>query len=177
MELGEKAILHAPSYSQIELNGLYVIIDPEGPNWLSTDSRGARIISYLDGKKTFNDIVKIYSSEFGLNAAKGWVHVNSFLKDALREKLVSFKPYVRASYTGRNDYLKAEHLSELWIHTNNSCNLQCTHCLVSSSPWEDRGMPTQEIKRIIDGGRELGVFRFYFTGGEPFIRKDILRVD
>ncbi|MER3445823.1 MAG: hypothetical protein C4291_02835 [Candidatus Dadabacteria bacterium] len=69
--------------------------------------------------------------------------------------------------------LKADHLSELWIHTNNSCNLQCAHCLVSSAPWEDRGMPKEEIKRIIDQGRELGVFRFYFTGGEPFIRKDI----
>jgi radical SAM protein with 4Fe4S-binding SPASM domain len=34
-------------------------------------------------------------------------------------------------------------------------------------------MPTIELKRIIDEGRELGVFRFYFTGGESFIRKDI----
>lgn len=173
MELGEKTILHTPAYSQTELNGLYMIIDPEGPNWISTDSRGARIISYLDGKKTFGDLVKLYASEFGLDTAKGWLHVNSFLKDALREKLVSFKPYVRASYNGRSDYLKADHLNELWIHTNNSCNLQCAHCLVSSSPLEDRGMPTEEIKRIIDEGRELGVFRFYFTGGEPFIRKDI----
>jgi len=173
MELAEKAILHAPQYSQVDLNSLYVLIDPDGPNWITTDSRGARIISYLDGKKTFNDIVKLYSSEFGFDTTKAWVHVDSFLKDALREKFVSFKPFVRAPYTGRIDYLKTDHLNELWIHTNNSCNLQCTHCLVSSAPWEDKGMPAQEIKRIIDEGRELGVFRFYFTGGEPFIRKDI----
>lgn len=173
MELGEKAILHAPPYSQIDLNGLFLLIDPEEPNWISTDSRGARIIGYIDGKKTFNDIVKLYASEFSLDMAKAWVHIDSFIKDTLREKFISLKPYLRALYVGRSDYLRGDHLSELWIHTNNSCNLQCVHCLVSSAPWEDRGMPKEEIKRIIDQGRELGVFRFYFTGGEPFIRKDI----
>ncbi len=173
MGLEEKTILHAPPFSQIEQNGLSILIDPEGPNWISTDSRGARIASYIDGKKTFNDIVALYSSEFGLNGAKAWVHVNSFIKDALRESFISYTPYTRPPYNGRSDYLKLNRLSELWIHTNNSCNLQCTHCLVSSGPWEDKGLPTEEIKRIIDQGRELGVFRFYFTGGEPFIRRDI----
>jgi radical SAM protein with 4Fe4S-binding SPASM domain len=173
MELSEKSILHAPPYSDIHLNDLHVLIDPEGPNWIGTDSRGARIFSYMDGKRNFNDIVKLYATEFGLSTTKAWVHVNTFVKDGLREKILSLNPYVRAPYGGRGEYLNADHLSELWVHTNNSCNLQCTHCLVSSGPWEDKGLPTDDIKRIIDEGRELGVFRFYFTGGEPFIRKDI----
>jgi radical SAM protein with 4Fe4S-binding SPASM domain len=173
MELGDKTILHTPPYSQIELNGLSILIDPEGPNWISTDAKGARIVSYIDGKKTFSDIVALYAKEFGLNGAKAWVHVNSFIKDAVRERFVSSTPYTRPPYTARSEYLILDRLSELWIHTNNSCNLQCTHCLVSSGPWEDNGLSTDEIKHIIDQGRELGVFRFYFTGGEPFIRKDI----
>jgi radical SAM protein with 4Fe4S-binding SPASM domain len=173
MELSEKSVLHAPPYSDIHLNDLHVLIDPEGPNWISTDSRGARIFSYMDGKRNFNDILKLYASEFGLSTTKAWVHVNTFVKDALREKILSLNPYVRAPYRGRGEYLNADRLSELWLHTNNSCNLQCTHCLVSSGPWEDKGLPTDDIKRIIDESRELGVFRFYFTGGEPFIRKDI----
>ncbi len=173
MKLRENAILHSPPYSQIESNGLNVLIDPEGPNWISTDAKGARIASYVDGKKTVNDIVKLYGSEFSLSLAKAWVHVDSFLKDAIREKFVSFIPYARAPYTGRGDYLSLDHLTELWIHTNNSCNLQCSHCLVSSGPLEHKGLPTEVIEQIIDEGRELGVFRFYFTGGEPFIRKDI----
>ncbi|MGB7292821.1 MAG: methyltransferase domain-containing protein [Thermodesulfobacteriota bacterium] len=173
MDLGEKTILHAPPYSQIELDGLNVLIDPEGPNWVSTDVKGARIASYIDGKKTFNDIVALYGSELSLNGAKARVHVSSFIKDAVREKFISLTPYTRPPYSGRSDYLKLDHLRELWIHTNNSCNLQCTHCLVSSGPWENKGLPTEEIKRIIDQGRELGVYRFFFTGGEPFIRKDI----
>jgi radical SAM protein with 4Fe4S-binding SPASM domain len=173
MEIGDKTILHAPPYSEIEQNGLVILIDPEGPNWITTDPRGARIVSHIDGKKTFSDIVALYAKEFGLSGAKAWVHVNSFIKEALRERFVSSTPYTRPPYTGRSEYLRLDRLSELWIHTNNSCNLQCTHCLVNSAPWGDKGLPTDKVRRIIDQGRELGVFRFYFTGGEPFIRKDI----
>ena len=176
MEISERSILHAPPYSSINLNDIYVLIDPEGLNWISTDYRGARIISYVDGKKTLEDLIKLYSSEFGVSNSKAWVHLNSLLKDSIRQKFLSFNPYVRAPYKGRIEYLKLDNPSELWIHTNNSCNLQCSHCLVSSGPWEDKGLPTQTIMRVIDEARELGVYRFYFTGGEPFVRKEIIEL-
>lgn len=174
MELGENMILYAPPYTQIEQDGITVLIDPEGPNWISADSRSARIVGYIDGKRTIDDIVKLYAAESNVNGAKAWLHVNTFIKDALREKFISPVSYnTRTPYNGRSDYLSTDRLSELWIHTNNSCNLKCAHCLVSSGPWEDRGLPGEEIKRLIDEARELGVFRFFFTGGEVFIRKDI----
>ena len=176
MEISERSILHAPPFSSINLKDTYVLIDPEGPNWISTDYRGARIISYIDGKKTLDDLIKLYSSEFGVSNSKAWVHINSLLKDAVRQKFISFNPFVRPPYKGRMEYLKIDHPSEIWIHTNNSCNLQCSHCLVSSGPWEDKGLPTESIKRVIDEARELGVYRFYFTGGEPFVRKDIFEL-
>lgn len=173
MELGEKTVLHTPYYTQFEHNGSSVLVDPEGPNWIATDTRGARILNYIDGKRSFNDIVNSYCAEYGIDAAKAWLHVNTFLKDAIREKFVNFVPYTRPPYTGRADHLELDRLNELWIHTNNSCNLKCTHCLVSSGPWEDKGLPTEDIMNIIDRGRDLGVYRFFFTGGEPFVRKDI----
>jgi len=172
----ENAILHVPPYIQKELDGLYLFIDPEGPNWLSTDFRGAKIIGLIDGKKTFDEIVRLYSKYLSISTAKAWVHVDSFINEAIREKFVSHTPFTRAPYNGRIEHVYMDNLEELWIHTNNSCNLQCTHCLVSSGPWENKGLSTEEIKNIVDQGRELGVFRFYFTGGEPFIRKDIYKL-
>lgn len=173
MELDGKTVLHTPEYSSLNSEGLSILIDPEGPNWISTDERGARIMSFIDGKNSFNDIVKLYSGSYGVDSARAWLHVSSFIKDAFREKFVSTEPLSRLPYSGRSDYLNLENLNELWIHTNNSCNLQCTHCLVSSGPWADKGLPGEDLFRIIDQGRELGVKRFFFTGGEPFVRKDI----
>ncbi len=170
-------ILHTPSYSKLNTNsGVQIFIDPEGPNWISTDNKGAKILSFIDGKKTFDEVVRLYSTEQNLPFAKAWVDVDSFIKDGVREKFVSLNPYSRAPYKGRADYLELSNLSELWIHTNNSCNLQCTHCLVESGPSGDKGLDTQTLKKLIDDAKKLGVYRFYFTGGEPFIRKDIFEL-
>lgn len=170
-------ILHTPSYSKLNSNnGLQIFIDPEGPNWIGTDDRGSRILGFIDGKRTFDEIVNLYSTELNLPPAKAWVHVDSFIKDSIREKFVSLNPYTRPPYTGRADYLELKYLSELWIHTNNSCNLQCTHCLVDSGPSGDKGLDTKTLIKLIDDARKLGVYRFYFTGGEPFIRKDIFEL-
>ena len=170
-------ILHTPSYSKLNSNNrIQIFIDPEGPNWISTDNKGAKILSIIDGKKTFDEVVRLYSTEQNIPFAKAWVDVDAFIKDSVREKFVSLTPYSRAPYKGRSDYLQLTDLSELWIHTNNSCNLQCTHCLVESGPSGDRGLETSVLKDLIDQAKKLGVYRFYFTGGEPFIRKDIFEL-
>ena len=49
-----------------------------------------------------------------------------------------------------------------------------TTCLVESSPKADAGPDTATIKEWIQQGLALGVERFYFTGGEPFYRPDII---
>ena len=69
-------------------------------------------------------------------------------------------------------------LDELWFHTGTACNLACPFCLEGSKPGDNR----LQILRIddalpfIDEALGLGVKQFSFTGGEPFINKDIVRI-
>ncbi|HLG29213.1 MAG TPA: radical SAM protein, partial [Candidatus Brocadiales bacterium] len=126
--------------------------------------------------KTVTDAVISYANEFSMDTAKAWLHVDTFLKDALRYKFVSPQPITNPPYSGRTDFIKPEKLNELWIHTNNNCNLTCTHCLVNSSPAGDRGLPTENIKGIINDSCRHGTERFYITGGEPFVRNDMFEV-
>jgi MoaA/NifB/PqqE/SkfB family radical SAM enzyme/ubiquinone/menaquinone biosynthesis C-methylase UbiE len=79
----------------------------------------------------------------------------------------------RAPYRGRADRLPAWALRELWLHTNDSCNLACTHCLVSSEPAGAHGLPGDALLSLIDEAKALGVERVFLTGGEPFLRKDL----
>jgi MoaA/NifB/PqqE/SkfB family radical SAM enzyme len=71
------------------------------------------------------------------------------------------------------------HLSTLWVQvTGTWCNLQCTHCLNSSGPtgpWL-KSLETVTVKRYILEAESLGVKEVYFTGGEPFLHKDILEL-
>src|SRR5437879_4305496 len=134
IELNDQTILHTPPVSSFERAGIAFFVDPEAPHWMATDERGAFLVRQLDGRRTLGEISCAYASRFGMEGPKALLHTRAFLRSASRQKFISTHPFARAPYTGRADYLKPERLNEFWIHTNNRCNLACTHCLVNSSP-------------------------------------------
>jgi radical SAM protein with 4Fe4S-binding SPASM domain len=150
-----------------------LFIDPERGNWIGTDERGKDLLELVDGKRSFGEIVFAYAEKRGLSPHESQIHASTLLGDLLGRQFVGREPLNGGPYPGRGDTLKATHLRELWIHTNNSCNLKCAHCLVSSGPDGDRGLPTEKLIQVIDQGLALGVERFFFTGGEPFVRPDL----
>lgn len=176
MYIHDKSTFYVPDYVQIERNSLYLLIDPETPNWVVTDKRGGEIVKNIKEGKTFSALLYDYTNDFHINHTKAWLDIHTFLKDLIRSKFLSSEPIRKTDYTGRSNFIKADKLNELWIHTNNSCNLTCSHCLVNSSPRGDEGLTTDAIKKIINEAVELGTGRFFFTGGEPFMRRDIFEL-
>ncbi|MBI4715718.1 MAG: PqqD family protein, partial [Nitrospirae bacterium] len=132
IELNDRAILHAPELFRHNRDGIFIALDPESPNWIAADERGDFILQRIDGKRPLADLTREYLFRYPMDAAKGWLHVHDFLQAAVRQGLVSRDPVERAPYAGRARHLTPDRLREFWIHTNNSCNLTCTHCLVSS---------------------------------------------
>jgi len=63
---------------------------------------------------------------------------------------------------------------KLWLYTNYDCNLRCSYCVAKSSPNTPRRMlGLENTKRLVSDAVELGFSEVFFTGGEPFILKDI----
>jgi len=173
MELTRTSLIDVPPLFRWHEEDLWVFVDPEGPHWVATEERGAKLLGWLSEHLPFGELVFRYAHAYQLDLPKAWLHVFAFVQDLLRVGLASPTPIVREPYLGRAAYLEPQRLSECWLHTNNSCNLTCTHCLVNSSPKGDRGLATAQLTRLIDEMAELGAERFYFTGGEPFVRRDI----
>jgi MoaA/NifB/PqqE/SkfB family radical SAM enzyme len=71
------------------------------------------------------------------------------------------------------------HLATLWIQvTGTWCNLACAHCFNVSGPrdpWLKR-LDAATVLRALQEAEGLGVKEVYFTGGEPFLHPDILRL-
>lgn len=184
MVLDDKTVLRAPVYVTERMSGAVLALDPGRPNWIVTDERGARILARLDGRTPLAEVVKGYAAATGLDVARAWLHVDTFVRDALRRGFVSTDgpggggapplSKVPVSYLGRSAYLTLERLRELWIQVNDFCNLACEHCLVSSGPDRAQGLPTERLLDAIDQAAALGVERFFYTGGEPLARPDIL---
>lgn len=75
-------------------------------------------------------------------------------------------------------YIRTHALKELWFHTGTRCNLACDFCLEGSSPSDKRlqSPKFEDIKSYIDEALILGVEQFSFTGGEPMLVKDMVKI-
>lgn len=59
------------------------------------------------------------------------------------------------------------------------CNFRCKHCYVPASfkqGYRHKELKTKEIFSILGQLRDLGCFYLGFTGGEPFLREDIMPI-
>lgn len=75
-------------------------------------------------------------------------------------------------------FIHSHALDELWFHTGTACNLACPFCLEGSKPGDNRlqMLHLDETIPFMDEALGLGVKQFSFTGGEPFVNKDIVRI-
>lgn len=71
-------------------------------------------------------------------------------------------------------------LETLWFNTGSLCNIECENCYIQSSPTadhfiyltpDDMAPYLDEVDEIADGTIEIA-----FTGGEPYMNPDILRL-
>jgi len=70
-------------------------------------------------------------------------------------------------------------LDTLWFQVAGTiCNLRCNHCFISCAPDNHRlpMMSYEEILPYLEEARALGVRHYYFTGGEPFMNRDMHRI-
>ncbi len=175
MELTERQRVFIPKAVRWQKEDLHLLLDPESPHWIAVDPRGAQILEWIGEGSTMGQMTGRYAAAHSFEAAKAWLHLHDFVRSLLRSGFGALRPRESSPYQGRAAYAKPDRLRELWLHTNNICNLFCTHCLVGSGPWvKDWGLPTETMERLVDEAVELGVDRFFMTGGEPFMRKDLI---
>src|SRR5262245_21462995 len=75
--------------------------------------------------------------------------------------------------------VRLSHLDELWFQiTGTLCNLTCHHCFISCSPRNDKFgiMSPEQVRQALRDSVDLSVKEYYFTGGEPFLHREIVPI-
>ncbi len=70
-------------------------------------------------------------------------------------------------------------LDDLWFQVGGTlCNLECSHCFISCGPHNHSfaKMSLRQVQDLLDESQRLGVKEYYFTGGEPFMNRDLLPI-
>jgi len=151
--------------------GYQLVLAPDKPCWVAVNRKGAELLADLAerGEAASNAWARDLARRNGLSRAEA----GQIVKGYAAETAPVWDAAQDGAYEGRGFYLRPTHLRELWLHINNRCNCACRHCLVSSGPHRDDGLPTDTVTGLIEDARDLGVVTFFFTGGEPMLRPDL----
>ncbi len=103
--------------------------------------------------------------------------------DHLRQIPVFGRLYTANYFLWKRTYLNMLRRSGLrpgpsvvhWLATYR-CNAKCVYCEASAEDAAHNELTTDEIKAVLDDLRTLRVKRFFVTGGEPLIRRDLFDV-
>ena len=76
----------------------------------------------------------------------------------------------------RRAHVDLERLDTLWINTGTLCNLACATCYIESSPTNDAlvYLTLPEAEAFFEEAERLGTREIGFTGGEPFMNRDMI---
>lgn len=67
-------------------------------------------------------------------------------------------------------------LETIYFSVTNRCNLNCLHCCTNADSSNNDILPTKITLKIIDKIIKLNPDSICITGGEPMVRKDILKI-
>ena len=91
-----------------------------------------------------------------------------------------FKDPITTADGSKRAFIEAKRIKTLWFNTGTLCNIECKNCYIESSPKNNRlvYLTFNEVKLFIDEAidKNLGTNEIGFTGGEPFMNKDILKM-
>ena len=91
-----------------------------------------------------------------------------------------FKDPITTADGSTRAFIEAKNIKTLWFNTGTLCNIECKNCYIESSPKNDRlvYITFEEVKLFIDEAinKNLGTKEIGFTGGEPFMNKDVLKM-
>lgn len=175
----DEDVLYCPEHLLKQREGIFLFVDPCMPNWIAVNRAGSEVLKLCDGTRTLGEIKSTVGGMYGRDhvaAEEIGRDVSDFVSAVSTLKFIAETPFSQVAYTGRSLSIRPHKLDELWIYTTLACNLRCSHCLVSAGNKLEEELSTDEIKGVIDEAVELGVKRFYITGGEPFIKGGIFEL-
>ena len=77
-------------------------------------------------------------------------------------------------------FINTQKIKTLWFNTGTLCNLACKGCYIDSSPKNDRlaYLSIDEFKSFVNESiqNKMGTEQIGFTGGEPFMNRDIFKM-
>lgn len=134
---------------------------------------GYEMLKAFNGKRTILDFSKEIASKNGNNIDKTATDVCKFIQHLIKQKIVYFKGDEPPAILETTFMIQPQ---EVWLSVTSKCNLHCITCFKDKNQIRKKDMSKEKLLNIIDEIKELGVGYIVVSGGEPFMRPDILDI-
>ncbi len=127
-------------------------------------------MSYLRTRKEyFGYILAFNDGEIGYYSDDV---ARKLIQGATRKDLEAFR--LQSLPVTKGFHLKSPLIA--WFELTRSCNLTCNHCYIEAGKPRDYELSTIEIFSVLEQLRDLEVFSIVFTGGEPMLHPDFIKI-
>ncbi|MCQ2530123.1 MAG: radical SAM protein [Lachnospiraceae bacterium] len=134
---------------------------------------------FKDDYRRVNDLIETIKKDFkGINASN-LLSIKGMIKILVEEEILIKNNELVADFTpaillSKGAFYKSEELTNCAFELTYRCNEKCKYCYCCTDDKDE--LSTEEIKNIIDQLYEMNVLELTFTGGDPFVRKDIFEI-
>ena len=173
------------------LNGQDII--PIKPAWTILLSELIKEVNRYEGRQLSDEDVKNIKKATVKDLRKVYPFLGKkLIEEDIYKMMKAFsqiaygqEPDEEVEYMNLGDYasfMKAPHRMDLLVSAMTvgglwHCNQKCIHCYAAGQVHaEEKELSTAEWKQIIDKCREAGIPQITFTGGEPTMRPDLVKL-
>ena len=162
-------IFYSPEKTILQSRGgLYLVLDPLAPNWVSTNVAGAFIVRRLDGRNTLDEVAQELSRLWRVSFDKAREDTRDFVRKALTCRILSRVPSLEPPYRRAMPKDRHRGLCDAWVFITDACDLSGPLC--SGRPPESASfMDASRVVGAADILAGLGARRLYLAGGEPLL--------
>lgn len=152
-------------------DGQFLVVVDHIPQWFIVDDIGHKIVTGILAGRSLNSICHLFREDLRKEVKKTY----QALKPLITQEVDRTLPMVENALTTKT--------TVAMISVTRNCNLKsiCPHCYVDATGSRDTELTVDdhhqlagELRACLATGKH--VYKVNLTGGEPFIRKDILKI-
>lgn len=140
--------------------------------WINLNGSLENLLFYCDGKNTVNNICDKLSKRYNSSQSVIREKVMPALSSLKNEGVIKLGERTNPKQIRFRDYEFKWPLQSVFIEITEKCNLKCIHCYREASPDLNQELNKEDVYSFLNQIDEMGTFNVFFTGGEPFMRKD-----
>lgn len=146
----------------------YFAFNVRSPNIVVMDSIGKEFLDLCDGKRGMAEIMDLLVSKYPNEVSR--VELEAFARSMVTHSFLSTDPTTILQGPKKTSPVPLK----LYANITRACNLTCKYCYIDAGEPYQNELDKEEWISEVEEFSQLGGREVVITGGEPFLRKEIM---